>query len=190
MRASPSTNSLDHLVVAARTVEEGGAWIQSLLGVAPVPGGKHATMGTHNRLLRLGAREYLEIIAVDPDAPAPSRPRWFSLDTPEMVELLEQGPALVHWVMRTDDIVRDAARCPDELEILDLSRGAYRWRIGVPRDGHLPCGGHCATLIQWEGNMHPAANLPESGCEIAELVTTGAAPRARIAGPRGDRWLE
>lgn len=27
---------------------------------------------------------YLEVIAVDPDAPAPTRPRWFSLDDPTM----------------------------------------------------------------------------------------------------------
>jgi hypothetical protein len=158
--------------------------------VAPVPGGKHETMGTHNRLLRLGADTYLEVIAVDPEAAPPARPRWFSLDTPEMQERLEQGPALIHWVMRTPSIEEEARRCPDALEILALARGPYRWRIGVPRDGSMPCGGRCPTLIQWEGNMHPAANLPDSGCEIVELDTGGSAPRARIAGRRGAQWLE
>jgi len=181
---------LDHLVVAARTLEEGAAWIESLLGAVPVAGGKHETMGTHNRLLGLGGGMYLEVIAVDPEAAPPARPRWFSLDTPEMQERLEQGPALIHWVMRTDAIEEDAALYPEELEILSLSRGPYRWRIGVPRDGQLPCGGRCPTPIQWEGHMHPAANLPASGCAILELDTSGAMPRARIAGPRGERWLE
>lgn len=199
MRASPSTNSLDHLVVAARTLDEGAAWVEARLGVAPVPGGKHATMGTHNRLLKLGRglpppghdpHAYLEVIAADPDAPPPGRPRWFALDTPEMQERLEQGPALIHWVVRTPAIEEEARRSPDALEVLDLSRGPYRWRIGVPADGHLPCGGRCPTLIQWEGERHPAANLPESGCEILELVTSGPAPRARIAGRHGERWLE
>ena len=181
---------LDHLVVAARTLDEGGAWIESLLGVAPVPGGKHETMGTHNRLLGLGKGVYLEVIAIDPDARPPARPRWFSLDTPEMQERLEQGPALIHWVVRSDAIEEDAKRSPDALEILALSRGPYRWRIAVPRDGHLPGEGRSPTLIQWEGNMHPAANLPASGCELLELDTQGGGPRARIAGPRGARWLE
>ena len=50
---SSLTPVFDHLVVAARTLEEGAAWVEARLGVAPVPGGKHPTMGTHNRLLRI-----------------------------------------------------------------------------------------------------------------------------------------
>jgi hypothetical protein len=182
---------LDHLIVAARTLDEGSAWIEERLGVKPVPGGKHGLMGTHNRLLKLGERVYLEVIAVDPDAPKPSRPRWMSLDEPEMVERLEQGPALVHWVLRTEAIESALEGCPDrEVEVLSLSRGEYRWRIGVRPDGRLPCGGSCPTLIQWEGDAHPAARLPESGCRIVELDTAGPALRARIACPPGLRTLE
>ena len=44
---------LDHLVVAARDLDEGTAFVQNLLGVPLEPGGKHAAMGTHNRLLNL-----------------------------------------------------------------------------------------------------------------------------------------
>jgi hypothetical protein len=182
--------TLDHLVVAARTLDEGGRWVEARLGVAPVPGGEHVTMGTHNRLLRLGAEVYLEVIAIDPQAPPPARPRWFSLDTPEMQERLEQGPALIHWVVRTPSIEEDARRYPQPLDILSLSRGPYRWRIAVPRDGHLPGDGRLPTLIQWEGNRHPAADLPDSGCKILDFDTSGISPRARIAGPGGANWLE
>ena len=178
-------NPLDHLVVAARTLDEGSDWVFERLGVRPVPGGKHDFMGTHNRLLRLGAREYLEVIAIDPDAPPPKRPRWFALDTPEMQERLEQGPSLIHWVARTDDIERDVRACPDAIEILSAARGDFRWRIGVPPDGHIPCAGRCPTLIQWEGELHPADRLPDSGCELAALDTSGAAPRATLRNKRG-----
>ena len=180
---------LDHLIVAARTLDEGAAWIEERVGVAPVPGGKHASMGTHNRLLGLGQRVYLEVIAIDPDAPAPARPRWFELDTPQMRERLAQGPALIHWVMRTGAIEEDVRRCPEPLEILSLARGDYRWRIGVAADGRIPCRGRCATLIQWEGNRHPADNLPDSGCRLVELDTSAALPKARIATRLGIRDL-
>jgi hypothetical protein len=44
---------LDHLVVLAATLDEGAAWCEATLGVAPGAGGRHALMGTHNRLLRI-----------------------------------------------------------------------------------------------------------------------------------------
>jgi len=182
--------TLDHLVVAARTLDEGGAWIESLLGVAPVPGGKHDTMGTHNRLLALGGPAYLEVIAIDPEAPAPSRPRWFSLDTPGMQERLARGPALIHWVVRTEALEDEVRRSREPLEVVAFSRGPYRWRMGLPADGRLPGDGHLPTMIQWEGSAHPAASLPPSGCELLELVTAGSAPRARIRAPVGVSWLE
>jgi hypothetical protein len=181
---------IDHVVVAARTLDEGARWVEERLGVAPVAGGKHALMGTHNRLLKLGPRVYLEVIAVDPDAPPPARPRWFALDDPAMVEALEQGPALIHWVERTDSIESDLRRVPDAIEILSAARGPYRWRIGVPADGHLPCAGRVATLIEWQGDAHPAEALPESGCRLVALEANEGTPRATIETPRGRVVLE
>lgn len=163
--------ALDHLVVAARTLEEGAAWLEARLGVATATGGRHALMGTHNRLLALGDGAYLEIIAIDPGAPPPARPRWFSLDTPAMRARLEAGPALIHWVARAGDIDAARAATPDRVgEILSLSRGDYRWRMGVPADGSLPADGAFPTLIQWQGDRHPAAALPDSGCRLDRLT--------------------
>ena len=107
--------AIDHLVVAARTLEEGARWLEERTGVPAVPGGRHALMGTHNRLVALQGGMYLEIIAIDPQAPTPGRPRWFALDTPAMRARLEQGPALVHWVVRTPDIEVARAAAPGRL---------------------------------------------------------------------------
>ena len=162
--------ALDHLVVAARTLEEGAAWVESRLGVAMGPGGKHVLMGTHNRLLSLGPDHFLEVIAVDPEATPPSRPRWFSLDAQQTQARLTQGPRLLHWVVRTDDIEQAVkATAGGEPEILALARGEYRWRIGVPPSGRLAQDGVSATVIQWEGTR-PHEFLAQSSCRLETLV--------------------
>src|SRR5580765_5547086 len=103
----------DHLIVGAQALQQGCDWVEQQLGVRPQPGGKHVPMGTHNALLELGPRFYLEVIAVDPDGVPPSRPRWFDLDEPRMKAALAEGPQLAHWVARTNDIAAAVARLPD-----------------------------------------------------------------------------
>ena len=64
-------SALDHLVVAAADLEEGTRWVEERLGVGLEAGGRHTLFGTHNRVLSLGPDCYLEVIAVDPEAPPP-----------------------------------------------------------------------------------------------------------------------
>lgn len=162
--------AIDHLVVAAAELESGAAWLERHLGVTLAPGGRHALMGTHNRLLRLGPKSYLELIAVDPAAPTPGRPRWFGLDDPILKARIAERPRLIHWVARCDDIAAACLACPEPLgDILDLARGDYRWRITVPPNGHLPCGGLVPSLIGWQSPAHPAERLLESGCTLMKL---------------------
>lgn len=162
--------AIDHLVVATADLDAGAAWLEAHLGVAPAAGGRHAAMGTHNRLLRLGPKLYLELIAIDPGAPAPGRPRWFGLDDPALKEKIAERPRLIHWVARCEDIVAASAACPEPPgDILDLARGDFRWRITVPADGHLPGDGLVPSLIQWRSPAHPADNLPERGCALMKL---------------------
>ncbi|MGE5094031.1 MAG: VOC family protein [Betaproteobacteria bacterium] len=162
---------LDHLVVAAATLDEGAAWLESRLGVPLARGGRHETMGTHNRLLSLGPGRYLELIAIDPEAEPPRRPRWFELDTPAMRERLARSPALIHWVARTDDIGHAIeATTFGHCDILPLSRGPFRWRIGVPPSGSLAQDGIAPTMIEWEGGGHPSEQLPDAGCRLEALV--------------------
>lgn len=178
---------LDHLVVAARGLDEGEAWLHERLGVRVAPGGRHPTMGTHNRVLSLGPGLYLEVIAVDPEAAPPSRPRWFGLDEPATRALLAQGPALLHWAERTDDLEGAARASRDDVEILAFTRGPYRWRMALTRDGRLPGGGTRPTWIQWDG-PHPSESLPASGCRLIDLGAPGGG-EARFATPDGERRL-
>jgi hypothetical protein len=175
---------IDHLVVAARTLDEGVAWCEAALGVVPRPGGEHALFGTHNRLVRLACaqapRAYLEIIALNPQA-TPTRPaglkRWFDLDDPALkARLAQHGPQLVHWVASVPDV--DAAAA--SLRALGIQRGPLiaatrptpsgllQWRITVRDDGRRLFDGALPTLIQW-GETHPADAMPASGLALRGL---------------------
>jgi hypothetical protein len=169
---------LDHLVVAAATLDEGERYIEARLGVRPVRGGKHVAMGTHNSLAKLGPKIYLEVIAVDPDAPAPQRPRWFGLDSARTRAELQNGPRLLHWVARTEDL--DAARAAYGAagEVHTMRRGDFEWRMTIPGDGELPGGGVLPTLIQWKGERHPTDAMPDAGVRIAALGGAHPEPAA------------
>lgn len=154
-------STVDHLVVAAATLEEGVEWVEERLGVGLEPGGRHDVFGTHNRLLSLGPESYLEVIAIDPSAPSPARPRWFELDTDEMRARLAAGPALVHWVVRVESL----AGQPDAIE---LRRGANEWALTVPADGRMPLGGLAPSRILWR-TPPPSRLLPDKGVRLTEL---------------------
>jgi hypothetical protein len=182
-----SALQLDHLVVAARSLDDGVRWCEATLGIVPGPGGRHALMGTHNRLFRIAsetfADAYFEIIAIDPEAPPPARARWFGLDAIN----LSGGPRLIHWVARTSAI--EAALAALRAQGLDAGRavaasretpsGRLSWRIAVRDDGAVLARGALPTLIEWDG-PHPARSMPPSGVEMRALVLRGL-PRAATA---------
>jgi hypothetical protein len=169
--------AIDHLVIAAQTLEEGAAYVHRTLGVTPEPGGKHELMATHNVLLRLGEKLYLEIIAVDPDGIRPDGPRWYDLDALAMRVALEEGPRLVTWAARTADIEGLAARSSEPLgPIRVMRRGDLEWQMTVPEDGHLPGDGLVPTLIQWQSARHPADGLADQGCRLQALGATHTSP--------------
>jgi Glyoxalase-like domain len=180
---------IDHLVVAARTLEEGVSFIAGKLGVEMTGGGAHPLMRTHNRLLNLWGGVYLEVIAHDPLAPPVEtpRPRLFSLDDPALLKRLESGPQFVHWVARVERpklLKRWQAQYPDRIPtVVPLTRGSNSWDLTVPDNGAFPAwqgagDGLLPSLIQWDTPAHPSATLPETGIALKSL--TGFHPRAHL----------
>lgn len=177
---------LDHLVVAAPTLAEGAAWCQAMLGVEAGPGGEHALMGTHNRLLNISgapfAASYLEIIAINPAAPAPGRARWYGLDTLD----LSGGPRLIHVVagstmldMHRWGLITVGCQPGEPVRVSrDTPAGRLEWEILVREDGQLSHGGALPTLIQWHG-PHPTDRMPASGVVLRSLTLRGVGPRPR-----------
>ncbi len=157
---------LDHIVVTAPALAAGVEYVSDILGVPLQVGGKHARMGTHNCLLKLGESIYLEVISIDPNAPGPDRPRWFRLDD----KALNSVPRLATWVARTNDIRHASAAAPDSFGNIEaMSRGQWKWSITIPGDGSLPLDGIAPTLIEWETGAHPAATLADAGCSLIRL---------------------
>lgn len=151
--------------MAASTLDEGVSYVEAVLGLSLSRGGSHPHMGTHNKLLSLGPHEYLEVIAVDPDAGKPAIRRWFNLDN------FNGPPRMTNWVCRTDDLDRALDHAPPGTgEPLELSRGDMNWAMAVPEFGRLPFDDAMPALIEWGATSpHPANRLPDHGARLARL---------------------
>lgn len=157
-------------MVAAVSLEHGSAYIQRQLGVTPAGGGRHTAMGTHNRVLKLGHGQYLEVIAIDPQSQPPTVPRWFDLDNPSLQASLDVRPRLVAWVARTDRVAELAPTAYDRPVIIrPMQRGNWHWQFAFTDNGTLPGGGLIPHLIQWDGHRHPTDAMVDSGCSLIGL---------------------
>ncbi len=185
---------IDHLVVVAKTLDQGVQWCEASFGITPGPGGEHAQFGTHNRLFKIATPAnplaYLEIIAINGGATRASnapRKRWFDMDDEAVRAAAALAPRLVHFVVSTSDIQAGRAA----LRALDIDRGPalqasrpsrrglLQWQITVREDGQRLFDGALPTLIQWgksdDANplrLHPRNSLPRSGVSLQTLAVT------------------
>jgi hypothetical protein len=149
---------VDHLIYATPDLSAAVADLEGQFGIQARAGGKHVGAGTHNALLALGSRTYLEIIAPDPDQREPPVPRPFGIGS------VTRG-TLVGWALACDNIDRAVAGARghgyDPGEIADGHRvgpegTVLRWRtaIGELADDLVP------FLICWGDTEHPARSAP------------------------------
>jgi hypothetical protein len=202
---------LDHLVYAVPSLVHAIDQVERCLGLAPAFGGQHQGLGTHNAILPLADEIYLELIAKDPDQPAPKQARPFGLD-----EL--QEPRLVTWAIRSRTIETDVARSRergfDPGFVFAMNReepggAVLRWKLTLSRqmigDGLVP------FVIDWGSTPHPAGRteiemprcalsrfsafhpdpssirvaLDALGAELDVEVAAEASLEARLTGPVG-----
>ena len=188
---------IDHLVIAATSLEQGVQWCEALFGITPALGGEHALFGTHNRLFKIATPKfsmaYFEIIAINPEAVRPKKTttlhphRWFDLDNPELQKSISKEPRLIHFVASTPDI--KAARMALRMEGIDrgpaihaerqTNKGILHWQISVRADGQRLFDGALPTLIQWGKpdateplRLHPRNTLPRSGVTLQSIDIT------------------
>ena len=172
-------NVIDHIAIGASTLDQGVNALRDLLGVEVPRGGKHPDMSTHNCLTRTGDSNLLEVIAIDPDAPAPGCVRWFTLDDPVTQTRLNARPSALCWVVGTDDLDGLVARSLfDHGEILHLSRGDLKWRLTVPKDGSLLEGGLLPAFIEWSPGPHPSGGMQDLGIRLRSVKLSHPDPDA------------
>ena len=183
---------IDHLVIAAHTLDQGVQWCEATLGIAPGSGGAHARYGTHNRLVKIATPShpmaYLEIIAVDPGAArANSGKRWFDLDDPVLQAAIAQEPRLIHFVVGTTDMQAALAalhaqgldRGPASAASRPTASGLLQWQITVREDGQRLFDGALPSLVQWGApgdaeplRLHPRNGLPRSKVSLERIAVT------------------
>lgn len=195
---------IDHLVIVAKTLEQGVQWCEATLGITPGPGGEHAQYGTHNRLFKIATPAYplayFEIIAINPGAKktgSATAQRWFDMDNSALQAAVAIEPRLVHFVANTTEI--QAARIA--LKTLGIERGPamaasrhsrrglLQWQITVREDGQRLFDGALPSLIQWGKpedaeplRLHPRNSLPRSGVSLQSIaISHPSAPKLQAA---------
>ena len=175
-RAKPVAR-IDHLVVGVADLAAAIETIFAATGVRPVVGGEHPGRGTHNALLALGDRTYLELIAARPGA-----------DGPELEEMRALArPTPIAWAVAFDDVE----------EVASALRGAgFAPTAANPGSRQTPAGG----VLRWEtfrlepspigapffirwmpDSTHPSENSP-TGCSLGsvELASPDASALVRL----------
>lgn len=157
--------AVDHIIYGASSLDAGIDAIEALLGVRAKYGGKHVGLGTHNAILEIGDRQYLEIIAPDPSQP---------MKTPRAFGVTEtMTPQMVGWAVATSNIdaLVEGARLKNydagaiESVERELPDGKMlQWRMSTPPNmASLP------FAIEWGGARHPSANAP-SGAKLVSMT--------------------
>ena len=159
---------MDHLVLGVPDLARGIELIEHRTGVRARFGGQHPGRGTHNALLSLGRRQYLEIIAIDAKQVEAT-----GLLFPELKDLSE--PRLIGWAIAVENLVETARRATAQnLATIGPLAGSrvqadgslLAWqtlRISGPRAEGLP------FFIEWQrGTDHPSQHSP-SGCTLGSF---------------------
>jgi hypothetical protein len=158
---------LDHIMFAAADLNQGISEIADLTGVRAAIGGTHPGNGTRNALLSLGADQYLEIIAPDPEQ---------ELQGTLGEELIQHGGSGVRsWAVASDDLASVAAVGRDQglgvRPIVDMNRTTpagvrLDWQICFLFGNSL-----LPFFIDWKKSPHPAQNTPK-GCALDSFTVS------------------
>ena len=105
---------IDHVIYATRDLDAAAARLEADHGLVAAGGGRHAGIGTENRIVPLGGG-YLELIAVVDHAEAERS----ALGAALAERIRERGEGLMGWVVAVEDVVAEAGRTGAELSTIE-----------------------------------------------------------------------
>jgi hypothetical protein len=161
--------TVDHLLYASPDLDLGIAEIERLTGVRPRYGGRHLGLGTHNALVSLGDRTYLEVIAPDPSQVDVDQALPYgigSLHTPA-VRAWAAAPEDIETAVREakvagvdyGDVTAHSRKTPDGEDV--------RWRMAT-RSTTEEGLAIVPFLIDWGATTHPSQVAP-GGVRLVEF---------------------
>ena len=145
-------HKLDHIVFGSRTLEEGTAFVENILQAKLSDIGYHKDMGTHNRLIRISEKVYLEVVAIDPERKNLKNRKWFNLDNLNLQSKLKTSPQIIGYVIENNDV--NITKYYDLF--FEASRDNYKWQFAMPTHKNnilhsdIVESGIIPSLISWK----------------------------------------
>jgi hypothetical protein len=171
---------LDHVIVAVRDLDAAAARFEDDYGLTALPGGRHAGLGTGNRIVPLGGA-YVELMAVVDESESSPLADW-------VTRTVSAGDRLGALCLRTGDAAKVAAR----LGTTPLEMGRTRpdgvtlsWKLAGLEDMLATPG--TPFFIEWDvapedfpGRLPVKHRSGASGLAWVEIAGDEAALRERL----------
>ena len=160
-------HNLDHIVFGSFTLEEGTEFVENILQAKLSDIGYHKDMGTHNRVIRISERVYLEVIAIDPEIRNINNRIWFNLDNSKIQSKLKKSPQIIGYVIENKYINITKYYNP----FFESSRDIYKWQFAMPTfnnnilDSKIIEAGMIPSLISWKSEK-PIHKLKKNQFEL------------------------
>ena len=163
-------HSLDHIVFGSFTLDEGTKFVENILQAKLSEIGYHKDIGTHNRVIRISEKVYLEVIAIDPKTSNLNNRKWFNLDNSKLQSKLKKSPQVIGYVIENDDMNITKYYDP----FFDSSRDIYKWQFAMPTfnknilDSEIIEEGMIPSLISWKSDK-PVYQMTKNQFELISL---------------------
>ena len=163
-------HSLDHIVFGSFTLDEGTKFVENILQAKLSEIGYHKDIGTHNRVIRISEKVYLEVIAIDPKTSKLNNRKWFNLDNSKLQSKLKKSPQVIGYVIENDDINITKYYDP----FFESSRDIYKWQFAMPTfnknilNSEIVEAGMIPSLISWKSDK-PVYQMKKNQFELISL---------------------
>jgi hypothetical protein len=160
-------HKLDHIVFGSFTLDEGTEYVENKLQTKLSDIGYHKDMGTHNRVIKISERVYLEIISIDPEKKNLKNRKWFNLDNSKLQSKLKKSPQIIGYVIENKDTKIIKHYDP----FFESSRDIYKWQFSMPTfnknflDSEILDAGLIPSLISWKSDK-PVYQMKKNQFEL------------------------